>query len=115
MKLLKDEHFMDQSPPYASDEAFVKPRKISIKDGNCIFHALLKRWVIKRSEVSRIEAGPTTSLVDEIYLIIGTHHNRFFVPETLDGFGDLIRWLGIDDVLGSDWYRRAEAGEHLVG
>jgi hypothetical protein len=62
-----------------------------------------------------VEAGLTLSLFDEISLIIESRNNRFFIPETLTCFSDLVQWLRLNDILGNDWYSRIEAGEHLIG
>jgi len=66
------------------------------------------------SAVKRIGATPLPSLVDEIGLMFENQSGELMhIRETDEGF----RWLAgkfeVDNLLGDDWYGRAERGEYL--
>jgi hypothetical protein len=97
-----------------STARFLKPSKVLIRDGTCIFRSTFRRWTFAKGQISHIEVARTLSLVDEIALTLRADGRQFFIPETIDGFHELTDWLDIAGLFGSDWYSRAESGEHLV-
>jgi len=66
------------------------------------------------SEVKRLGAVPLPSLVDEIGLMFENQSGVLaHIRETDDGFRWLVAEFQVDDLLGADWYGRAERGEYL--
>ncbi len=96
-------------------KTYYLPGKI-VRESDCLIaRHLLVTHRMNLSALRRITSLPVPSLIDEVGLVIEDKAgNRIWVRETDLHFHWLVARLNADELLGDNWYARAENGEHIT-
>jgi hypothetical protein len=92
----------------------IKPISVVVDSNEIVFKDFRRTWTTSLAELESVRLRNVTSLVDEIGIWIRDPQREYFLTDAIPGAVELFELLRLDDVLGKDWYSRAESGEELI-